>query len=355
MQIPTTRTAIVQGTNKCLRIDHNVPMPQTRPNELLVQVKAVAINPCDHKMYERFPCPGAVDGCDFAGVVVGLGSDVTDFQVGDRVCGAVHGSNPSRPESGSFSDYTVSESEFTLKVPPNMSFREVMGLGTTGLSTVGMAVYKGLMLPGSPMEPADKPRTVLVHGASSSVGTMSLQLLRLMGHIPIATCSPGNFNLVKKYGAEEVFDYNDPDCGKKIKQYTRNTLSYIIDPFADLKSVALCYEAMGRAGGRYACLEMYPDYVLERPSIKVFFVMGMALLGHRLDLDHGYERDEDPELRAFGIGLYKVLQKLLNGGRMRPHPLRELEEGFEGILKGVDMLKNKEVSGQKLVIALGKP
>ncbi|KDN59980.1 putative conserved hypothetical protein [Colletotrichum sublineola] len=343
MHIPATRTAVVQGSDKCLMIDHNVAMPHPRPNELLVQVKAVAINPCDHKMYERFPCPGAVDGCDFAGVVVGLGSDVTDFKVGDKVCGAVHGSNPSRPESGSFAEYTISESEFTLKLPPNMSFREAMGLGTTGLSTVGMAIYKGLMLPGSLMEPAEKPRTVLVHGASSSVGTMSLQLLRL------------NFNLVKKYGAEEVFDYNDPDCGKKIKLYTLNTLSYIIDPFTDLKSVALCYEAMGRAGGHYACLEMYPDYALERRSIKVFFVMGMALLGHRLELDYGYQRDEDPELRAFGISLYKDLQKLLDRGRLRPHPIRELEGGFEGILKGVDMLKNKEVSGQKLVIALEKP
>ncbi|KAK1957318.1 GroES-like protein [Colletotrichum sublineola] len=288
MHIPATRTAVVQGSDKCLMIDHNVAMPHPRPNELLVQVKAVAINPCDYKMYECFPCPGVVDGCDFAGVVVGLGSDVTDFKVGDKVCGAVYGSNPSRPESGLFAEYTISESEFTLKLPPNMSFREAMGLGTIGLSTIRMAIYKGLMLLGSLMEPAEKPQIVLVHGASSSVGTMSLQLLRLMGYIPIATCSLRNFNLVKKYGAEEVFDYNDPDCGKKIKLYTCNTLSYIIDPFTDLKSVALCYEAMGRAGGYYACLEMYLDYALERRSIKVFFVMGMALLGYCLELDYGY-------------------------------------------------------------------
>ncbi|TDZ24973.1 Trans-enoyl reductase ccsC [Colletotrichum orbiculare MAFF 240422] len=352
MLIPATRTAVVQGDDRCLRIDHDVPMPHPRANELLVQVHAVAINPCDHKMYERFPSPGTVDGCDFAGVVVALGCDVATFSVGDRVCGAVHGSNPSRPESGTFAQYTVSEAEFTLKLPPSMSFREAAGLGTTGLSTLGMAIYKGLMLPGTPMEPAERARVVLVHGASSSVGTMALQLLRLIGHVPIATCSPRNFALVRKYGAEEVFDYHDPDCGKKIKQYTRNTLAYVIDPFTDLKSVALCYEAMGRAGGRYACLEMYPDYALERRSIKLFFVMGMAILGHRLDLDYGYERDEDPELRAFGVRWYRDLQKLMDQGRLRPHPLRELEGGFEGILRGVEMLKNKEVSGQKLIVAL---
>ncbi|TLD09082.1 uncharacterized protein PgNI_07988 [Pyricularia grisea] len=352
MYIPSMRTAVVQDDEGGLKIDCNAPMPRPRPNELLVQVKAVAINPCDHKMYERFPTPGAVDGCDFAGIVVQLGSDVKTFQIGDRVCGAVHGSNPSRPESGTFAEYTVSDGEFTLKLPPTLSFREAMGLGTTGLSTIGMAIYKGLMLPGSPLEPAEKPRTVLVHGASSSVGTMALQLIRLMGHIPIATCSPRNSELVKKYGAEEVFNYNDPECGQQIKKYTGNTLAYIIDPFTDVKSVGLCYEAMGRAGGRYACLEMYPGFALERRSIKVFFALGMALLGHRLDLAYGYEREEDPEMRAFGIGWYKVLQKLLYQGKLRPHPLRELEGGFEGILKGVQMVKNKEVSGQKLVVSL---
>lgn len=109
---------------------------------------------------------------------------------------------------------------------------------------------------------------------------------------------------------------------------------------------------MGRAGGRYACLEMYPDYALERRAVKLFFVMGMAILGHRLDLDYGYERDEDPELRAFGIRWYKDLQKLLDQGNLRPHPLKELDGKFEGILEGVEMLKNKEVSGQKLIVTL---
>lgn len=350
--MPTSRTAVVTGDDHRLRIERNAPIPSLRSNEVLVQVKAVAINPCDFKMHTRFPCPGAVDGCDFAGVIVAVGSEVADFEIGDRVCGAVHGSNPLRPESGSFTEYMPSESEFTLKIPADLSFEQAVGLGVTGVGTLGMALFKVLALPGSVDEPAAKPRTVLVHGGSSSVGTMAIQLLRLIGHVPIATCSPRNFALAKKFGAEEVFDYNSPDCAKDIKAYTKNTLAYILDPFTDVKSVDLCYKAMGRAGGRYCCLEMYPEYILERKSIKVGFVMGPLLLGHRLALSQGYERDEDPEMRAFGIQWYKDVQKILDQGLLKRHPMRVLGNSFEAMIEGVDMLQRKEISGEKLVVAV---
>lgn len=179
VSLPKARIAIVEGIDHRLRIEHNAPLPTPRLGEMLVHVKAVAINPCDYKMHERFPCPGAVDGCDFSGVVVALGSGVAGFSIGDRVCGAVHGSNPIRPESGAFANYILSESEFTLKVPADMSFETAAGLGVTGLATLGMALFKTLALPGTLQEPASKPRTVLVHGGSSSVGTMAMQLVRL--------------------------------------------------------------------------------------------------------------------------------------------------------------------------------
>lgn len=173
-----------------------------------------------------------------------------------------------------------------------------------------------------------------------------------IGHVPIATCSPRNFPLARKFGAEEVFDYNSPDCAKDIKAYTKNTLSYILDPFTDAKSVDLCYKAMGRAGGRYCCLEMYPEYILERKSIKVGFVMGPLLLGHRLALSQGYERDEDPEMRAFGVQWYKDVQKMLDRGLLKRHPIRILGNTLEAMIEGVEMLQRKEVSGEKLVVAL---
>ncbi|RDL33255.1 Alcohol dehydrogenase superfamily, zinc-type [Venustampulla echinocandica] len=367
--LPSHQTVICEGHDHRLRVEHNASLPALGAGEVLVRNKAVAINPCDYKMHERFPCVGAIDGCDFAGVVVAVGSDVAasgSFRAGDRVCGAVHGSNPLRPESGSFAEFMVSESEFTLKIHPDMSFEHAAALGGTGLATLGMALFhpSALGLPRTPgaeetaaaaaTAPAKiKRQTVLVHGGSSSVGTMAMQLVRLAGHAPIATCSSRNFALAAKYGAERVFDYNDPNCAQDIKAYTRNSLSYVLDPFTDTQSIALGYKAIGRAGGRYACLEMYPDYLLERKSIRVGFVMGPALLGHRLELGYGYERDANAEMRAFGIKWYSFLQKLLDEGQLRPHPTRILEGlWYEAVLEGIDMLKSKAVSGQKLIVMI---
>ncbi|KAI1505448.1 GroES-like protein [Biscogniauxia marginata] len=351
--LPSTQTVVLEDEDGKLRIETNHSLPKPRADEILIQTKAVALNPCDYKMHERFPCAGAIDGCDFAGVVIGLGSEKElPFKIGDRVCGAVHGSNPLRPESGSFAEYITSEAEFTLKIPDSMSFEEAAALGGTGLATLGMALFKALELPGTPEQPAANPQTVFVHGGSSSVGTMAMQLLRLIGHKPITTCSPRNFALAKSYGAEEVFDYNNPDCVKEIKTYTGNRLRYILDPFTDTKSIALCYGAMGRVGGRYACLEMYPDYLLERKTIKVGFVMGPALLGHRLGLDYGYEKEADPEMRAFGVQWYKSVQGLLDRGALKPHPLKVMDGRFESILEGIEKLKSKKVSGEKLIVVI---
>ena len=184
--LPARQTVILEGPDRHLRIDHNVLLPTLRSHEILVRTVAVALNPCDYKMHERFPCPGAIDGCDFSGIVIAIGSDVHSmettgnlFRIGDRVCGAVHGSNPIRPDSGSFAEYLVSEAEFTLRFPDGMSFEGAAALGGTGLATLGMALFKELALPGSPEKPADKAETVLVYGGSSSVGTMATQLLRM--------------------------------------------------------------------------------------------------------------------------------------------------------------------------------
>lgn len=357
--LPTTQTVVCEDSDGQLCVEPKAPLPTLRPNEILVRNRAVAINPCDYKMHERFPCKGAIDGCDFAGEVLAIGSAVaesgSDIRVGDRVCGAVHGSNPLRPDSGSFAEYIAAEAEFALRIPTPMSFEQAAALGGTGLATLAMALFhdSALGLPGTPGQHAARPRTVLVHGGSSSVGTMAVQLLRLAGHVPIATCSPRNFAMVKKLGAVEVFDYSDPECGAKIKAYTKNALSYVLDPFTDAKSIALCTAAMGRAGGRYACLEMYPDYLVERRTLKIGFVMGPALLGHRLELDYGYERPADPEMRAFGVAFFKNVQMLLDQGQLKPHPIRVLQGPWhQAVLDGIDQLKRKAVSGEKLIATI---
>ena len=178
---------------------------------------------------------------------------------------------------------------------------------------------------------------------------------RSLGHRVITTCSPKNFELVKSYGADAVVDYKSPTCAQDIKKLTRNSLKYIIDPFAELKTVVLCNAAMGRTGGRYTALELFHGDLPQVKTIKTDLVMGQTILGAGVDPGEegsDYAKGADPELRQWGIGFYQSVQRLVDEKKLRGHPLRVLEGRFEGILKGLEMLRRREVSAQKLVVRL---
>lgn len=198
--LPSVQTAIVQGPNGVLSIRHDVDLPELRPDHILVKVAYVGLNPCDWKMPERFPTPGCVGGCDFSGTIAAVGSDVSKtsrFQIGDRVCGAVHGANPIDKSIGSFADYVLVDAQFAWSVPPYMSLEEAAVAGSgVALLTLGLVLRKSLDLSGSFKNPvgADESKEVLVYAASTSVGTLATQLLKLSVFIipTLKVISPSN-------------------------------------------------------------------------------------------------------------------------------------------------------------------
>ena len=158
---------------------------------------------------------------------------------------------------------------------------------------------------------------------------------------------------MKSYGADAAFDHSSPTCAQDIKKFTGNNLRFILDPYSEIKTTQMCFEAMGRAGGRYTGLEMYQEEMFKKKTVRMDLVMGAAIHGKGLALAEGYEKPPDLELRAWGIEWYKSVQKLIDEHKLRPHPIRVLEGGFDAIAGGLSMLKAKEVSGMKLVVVLG--
>ncbi|KAF2657839.1 GroES-like protein [Lophiostoma macrostomum CBS 122681] len=354
-RIPILQTALTFNEKGMLHVDHTAHVPQIQGDEILIKNEAVSVNPVDCKMEGGFSKQGHIGGCDFCGTVVAVGPTLKrNVKVGDRVSGAVMGSDPLDPSSGSFATYVAAPSDITLTIPPSISASVGASLGTVWF-TIGQALFQKLLPPGGitarPFTPAATPTTVLVYGGSTSVGTAALQLLKLAGLRPICTCSPRNNDLVRSYGAEEVFDYRDPDCAANIKKATKNNLRFALDCITTKESIGIIYKSIGRAGGRYTSLDPYWEATAAtRTSIKTNWTLGISMLGRKITWPAPYEREASKEDRDFGEQWAHVLQRILDEGLLKPHPLRVKESAtWEDVLSGLAEVKAGTVSGEKLV------
>ncbi|KAI0388677.1 GroES-like protein [Xylariaceae sp. FL0594] len=346
------QTAIIADSAGSLIISHHVNLPELQPDALLIKVVAVAVNPSDAKLTGPMAAPGAQAGSDCAGVVVAVGAaiDQDRFRVGDRICAPTLPMDPLFPRDGAFAQFVAVLTHLALRVPEHMSFEQAAAVGTS-VATAGHALFRSLRIPGHPERPAAKAATVLVWGGSSATGTMAIQLIQRSGCVALAACSPRNFELAKKCGAVEVFDYNDADCAAHIRSYTGNALSFALDCVCSEESMQGCYAAIGRAGGSYTTLEPFSQRLHTRKRVRPEFILAVSLFGRDISWKEPYGRAKDLELGDFGRDWFRCVQGMLDRGEIHPHPLRtqHKRQGFEGILDGVDLLKQRAVSGEKLV------
>ncbi|KAB8233737.1 zinc-binding alcohol dehydrogenase family protein [Aspergillus alliaceus] len=347
--LPSTQTAIIAGPQGEFQLSHDVPVTPLADDEIIMKTAAVALNPVDTKLVGDFITPGAIFGFDCAGVIVAVGPKVGNgLAIGDRVCGSARGMNREKPLGGAFAEYVMLPADLTLRIPPAMTFAEAASLGTALVSAC-MSLFWTMQIPASLQEPAEKPFPVLVYGGSTATGTMLLQVLKICGVRTLTTCSPKNFDLVRSYGADEVFDYNSPTCAQDIREATRNNLKYAVDCITEDSTIKICYSAIGRAGGQYIALNPYPEHLATRKVIKPGWILATLITGEGSAWPEPYHREPDPEIRALAKPAYSAVQKLLDEGRLRSHPIRVKDGGLAAVLDGVEMLRKGEISGQKLV------
>jgi len=194
------------------------PAPYTAPgaNEIVVRVRAVAVNPMDRlqqtmgDIFTPWTTYPFVVGSDVAGDVVEVGAGVTRFRVGDRVVGFAAGSDKSRDRAaeGAFQDYVVLLAHMAAPIPDALPFANAAVL-PLGLSTAACGLFQKdfLALKAPSAAPAATGKTLLIWGGSTSVGSNAIQLAAAAGYDVITTASPRNFAYVKQLGAREAFDY----------------------------------------------------------------------------------------------------------------------------------------------------
>lgn len=201
------------------------PLPTAGPGEVVLKVRAVAMNPVDAitgplrrivTPWGRYP---TVIGSDVAGEVVEIGREVTRLRPGDRVLGYAAGQERARntPAEGGFQRYVVVLARVCTPIPDHVAF-ENAAVVPLGLSTAAAGLFEpdqiSLLYPG----PAAEPRhdVVLVWGASTSVGCNAVELARASGYTVLATAGTTNHEYVRSLGAEAVFDYRQPDVDDKV-------------------------------------------------------------------------------------------------------------------------------------------
>jgi NADPH:quinone reductase len=184
-------------------VDLEVPQPAPSGRELLVEVKAISVNPVDYKVRAR-PDPNAqlprILGWDVAGVVREVGPSAQLFKPGDEVYYAGSINKP-----GANSEYHVVDERIVGHMPRKLSFAAAAALPLTTLTAwEGLFDQLGISRSG-----ADRGKTLLLIGAAGGVGSIAIQLAkRLAGLRVVATASrPESAQWVQELGADAVVDH----------------------------------------------------------------------------------------------------------------------------------------------------
>ena len=192
------------------------PVPQVQPDEILIKVKAAGVNRPDVAQRAGFypPPPGANDlpGLEVSGEVVALGSNARKHKLGDRVMSLVAG--------GGYAQYCIAQDAQAMAVPPALSMLEAGALPET-LMTVWHNVFeRGALKP---------DETLLVHGGSSGIGTIAIQLAKAFGSKVIVTVgSQEKADACLKLGADRAINYRTEDFVAEVKAATADAGANVI-------------------------------------------------------------------------------------------------------------------------------
>jgi NADPH:quinone reductase-like Zn-dependent oxidoreductase len=189
----------------------DIPRPTLKPDELLVQVRAVGLNPVDtmipkgaFKPILRFQLPATL-GSDLAGVVIEVGSGVTRFKAGDAVFASIFDSG-----TGSLAEYAVVPEHAAALKPANLYFVQAASIPMVGLTAWQALKERARVKPG---------QKVFIPAGSGGIGTFAIQLAKYLGAKVGTTTSTANVALVRSLGADEVVDYKKQEFETVLRDY----------------------------------------------------------------------------------------------------------------------------------------
>ena len=305
----------------------DMPKPEPKPGEVLLEVHAVSVNFVDLVMmsgsYQFKPKLPFVPGKLPVGVVAAVGQGVTKFKPGDRALMMV--------EAGGFAEFAVMPESQCLKLPAALSFNEAAAMALIYDTAYFALKDRGRIQPGD---------NVLILGATGGVGLAAIQLTKAFGGKALAAISSKNKqDIVTAAGADAIIDLSEPDLHESLRQQVfaqtdKQGADIIVDMLggdifdAAVRALAWCGRliVIGFASGRIPSLKM--NYVL----VKNIEVSGMQI--------SDYRKRRPADMQACFAEIYA----LHAAGKLKPLPIKTYPvEQFADALRDI---RDRKVRGR---------
>ena len=283
----------------------DMPDPQLREDDVLVQIHAAGVNLLDSKIRNgefkrilpyRLPL---ILGHDVAGVVVRVGSRVRRFKPGDEVY-----ARPADGRIGAFAEFIAIKDEDVAIKPKALSMEDAASMPLVGL-TAWQALIERANL--------KKGQKVLIHAGSGGVGTFAIQLAKHVGATVATTTSTANVALVRSLGADVVIDYKKEDFAHILQDY--DVVLSSLDKVTLEKSLRVL-----KPGGQLISISGPPDAAFARSigaSWGLRVIMGFLSYGIRAKAKRRQVHYSFLFMRASGDQLSEIAS-LIDDGIIRP-------------------------------------
>ena len=290
------------------------PLPQPKPNEILVKVAAAGVNRPDvlqrMGLYAVPPDASDLPGLEIAGTVAAVGANVKMWKAGDQVCALVHG--------GGYAEYCVVPEVQALPVPKGLSLTEAGSLPETFFTVYSNVFDRGGLKAGE---------SFLVQGGSSGIGVTAIQMAAAMGARVFTTAGTDEkCAACVKLGAEKAFNYKTGDWAEELKAATGGKgVNVILD----------------MAGGDFVPKEL-KSLADEGRLVMIAFLRGMkteidlsVIMSKRLQITGSTLRPRTVEFKGqVAKSLRERIWPLIEAGKIKPvvyktFPLAEASEAHK--------------------------
>jgi NADPH:quinone reductase-like Zn-dependent oxidoreductase len=332
--------AIIPAAKEPLEV-HEVDTYTPGPHELLIRNEVIAFNAVEFKIAKLGIIPvqyPGILGSTFGGTVEATGSQVTEFQVGERVVVSkrfgVIGN-----QYGAYQRYVVVNDIMVSKVPANIDLAIPASIMMNLTSVVGLFTGRlGLdkaALNGS--SPQSKELKILVYGGSSSFGGLSVQYLSQAGYAVTTTSSPKHRDFVSQLGAVAVIDHTVAPDVLVSKLVAGGPYDLVVDAISLPSTVVQTARILAAQGGGklYAMQPAFEPETLPDGVTRVFEPWPDCL----------YEK-QNRDLQEWIVQNY--LPQGLSSGAIKPLSIEKVRGGLKGINEALDRLQ-RGVSGLRLV------